>query len=117
MNDELTKTQDAPTPLEGRVAPARAFATPPVDVFESKEAFLLWAELPGVKAEQVAIDLERDVLTVEATREDPPLDYRRRFTLSVPVDAEKVSAALDDGVLRVELPKAASALPRTIPVR
>ncbi|MEL6189342.1 MAG: Hsp20/alpha crystallin family protein [Myxococcota bacterium] len=95
----------------------RAFATPPVDIYESNEAFKLVAELPGVTAEGVKISLEQDELTLEASRQDEALDYRRRFTLNVPVDAENVKAALDKGVLELDLPKAASAKPRTIPVR
>lgn len=112
MTQVETNTNNAPVPRPE----ARAFAAPPVDVFESKEAFLVTAELPGVKAEDVKIGLERDELSLEAPRADQPLDFRRRFSLSVPVDADRVSARLEHGVLRVELPKAEEARPRSIPV-
>lgn len=108
MSTELTHRE----PHEAQ----RAFATPPVDVFESKDAFLLLAELPGVRTEEVEVHLERETLSIEARRTDQPLDYRRRFELSVPVDAERVVAKLEQGVLRLELPKAESARPRAIPV-
>ncbi len=94
----------------------RAFAAPPVDVYESKESFLLLAEMPGVRPEDVKIDLERGTLALEAKRHDQALDYRRRFNLGVPVDADRVLARLENGVLRVELPKAPEARPRSIPV-
>lgn len=95
----------------------RAFAAPPVDVFESKEAFKLVAELPGVSLDEVALTLEQDVLTMQASRGDQPLDYRRQFTLKVPVDRDAVEAELKEGVLTLTLPKAASAKPRTIQVK
>lgn len=110
MNTE----SNVPAPTSS--AAPRAFAAPPVDVFESKEGFVLLAELPGVNAEGVSVNLEREVLSIEARREDQSLDYRRRFELSVPVDADRVQAKLEQGVLRIELPKAASARARSIPV-
>lgn len=118
-NIELTTAQ--PTSAEPATTPSpttetRAFAAPPVDVYESKESFLLIAELPGVRSEDVEISLEKGELTLEARRGDQPLDFRRRFALSLPVDADRVSARLEHGVLRVELPKAEEAKPRTIPV-
>lgn len=104
------------TPSTTTDAP-RAFATPPVDIFESKEAFKLITELPGVNPDEVDITLEQDVLTLRAPRADQALDYRRRFTLNVPVDPEGVQAQLRDGVLELSLPKVASAQPRTISVQ
>lgn len=112
MTNELTQNQQA----SAAEATPRAFAAPSVDIYESKGSFLVMAELPGVSADDVKIGLERDQLSLEARRSDQDIDYRRRFTLSVPVDAEGISARLEHGVLRLELPKAAEAQPRTIPV-
>lgn len=95
----------------------RAFATPPVDIFESNDAFKLIAEVPGVTAGDVSVSVEQDKLTLRASRSDQALDYRRRFTLNVPVDVENVKATLEQGILELDLPKAASAKPRSIPVQ
>lgn len=116
---ELTQTSQDMAPQTNGASTsteARAFAAPPVDVFESHDAYLLLADLPGVTPEGIHLGLERDELTLEAKHGERPLDFRRRFTLGAPVDAEKVSARLEHGVLRVEVPKTAEARPRTIPV-
>lgn len=114
MTDAITHTEtQVATPMP---EVPRAFAAPSVDVYESKDAYLVTAELPGVKVEDVKVDLEQAEVSLEARRSDQPLDFRRRLTLSVPVNAEAVTAKLEHGVLRLELPKAESAKPRTIPV-
>lgn len=114
MTSTMTNSESNPSKVQ---AGARGFSTPAVDIFESDAAFRIVAELPGVVAEDVSLSLEPESLTLSAPRRDQPLDYRRKFTLSVPVEAEKVEARLEDGVLELELPKAASAQPRAIPVR
>ena len=112
MNKEITTTQpETPTP-----AAPRAFAAPPVDVFENEDVLRVITEVPGVAAEDVKIDLEQDILSLQASRKDQPLDYRRRFSLSVQVDSEAVKADLEHGVLTIDLPKAQAAKRRSIPV-
>lgn len=117
MNAENAAPPTATNPsAEASSAEPRAFAAPLVDVFEDEASFVLLADLPGVRAEGISLDLEKQDLTLAARREDQPTDFRRRFSLPVAVDAEGVKARLDHGVLRVEVPKAAEARPRSIPV-
>jgi len=104
--------------------------TPPVDIFESDDSISLLADIPGVKAEDLKIDLRENVLTLsgrvatsESTAETPVLreyasgTYFRQFTLSEHIDQAKIDAKLTDGVLRLELPKVERVKPRQITVK
>ncbi len=91
--------------------------SPAVDVLETGEAFVLYAELPGV--ERSDVDLTVDGRRLELSGRRPPLPadrafarmersygrFRRVFELPAAVDADRIAAALDHGILRVELPK------------
>ena len=103
---------------------------PPVDVIEDASGITLYADLPGVSREQLTLRVEGDQLSLEAALVLPvPKDmqathaevnlsqYRRAFTLSKELDAEKISAEMSQGVLRVRIPKAAHAQPRKIAVQ
>jgi HSP20 family molecular chaperone IbpA len=105
------------------------FFTPEVDIFETDKEITLLADMPGVPADNVTIDLKEDVLTLsgevkpwEGPEETDVLiefetgKYYRQFTLSDAIDQEKIDAKLEDGVLRLTLPKAQKAVPRQIPV-
>ncbi len=103
---------------------------PQVDVIEDQNGITLYADLPGVPKDKLAISVEGETLTIEAGLGLPlPQDlqashaevqrmaYRRAFTLSRELDAEKVAADFSDGVLRLTIPKAAHAQPRRISVQ
>jgi len=104
--------------------------SPAVDIFESDERIALLADMPGVKAADLKIDLRENVLTLsghvaapEAAGETVVLreydegTYFRQFTLSEHIDQTKIDAKLTDGVLRLELPKQERAKPRQITVK
>jgi HSP20 family protein len=105
--------QAAARPQRARVV------TPPVDVFEGPEAILVLADLPGVAADALTIRLEKDELSVQGQRTDlaEPVEYRRVFAIPSDVDGEGIGAELSRGVLKLTLPRKASAKPRQIPVR
>ena len=104
---------------------------PPVDVIEEKEHIRIVAELPGVKAEDVRITMENNVLMMrgEKKKEIEEKDKRvhrfersygmfeRSFTLPSTIDANKIVARYDDGVLTVLLPKIEAAKPKQIAVK
>ena len=103
--------------------------TPSVDIFETESKITLLADLPGVAADDITIDLREDVLTIfgdvkpwEGSDESDVLvefevgKYYRQFTLSEVIDQERMDAKLEDGVLRLVMPKAEKALPRKIAV-
>ena len=96
--------------------------TPAVDVVEDDQKFELYADLPGVKQEELDIQVEKDVLTIKGERkltkkgERVAGAFSRAFTLPKHVDVEKIGASLKDGVLTVTLPKRPEAQPRQIKV-
>jgi HSP20 family protein len=111
-------------------AQALAFR-PPVDIIEGKDAIWLKAELPGVKPEEVHIEIEKNVLTLRGERKseervDKDAFYRferrfgafaRSFVLPETVDGGAIDAELKDGVLSVKLPKKPTEAPRKISVK
>jgi HSP20 family protein len=104
--------------------------SPAVDIFEHETAITVLADVPGVKPEDVEIDLRENVLTLTARvaahesagqarvlTEYKPGTFFRQFTLGSAIEQSKIVAKLIDGVLRLELPKAERARPRQIAVR
>jgi HSP20 family protein len=104
--------------------------TPLVDIFEDLDAITLVADMPGIKSEQLTIDLHEGVLTITGhgdaaegpnetmmIREYPAGTFQRSFTLSEAIDQRKIEAALRNGVLRLRLPKVERAKPRQITVQ
>ena len=127
---DIQKT-DTPTvataPEQTRTGPVYS---PAVDIFENDNSITLLADMPGVKASDLEIDLRENVLTLagrvttpgsakesNVLREYRPGMFFRQFTLSEAIDQPKIDAQLADGVLRLELPKVAKARPRQITVR
>jgi HSP20 family molecular chaperone IbpA len=91
---------------------------PPVDIFENKDEILILADVPGVATEGLALNLDRDHLTIEARRTgDEAVDYRRTFVVPRGIDSDKIAASLQNGVLRLVLPKPAALKPRQIEVK
>jgi HSP20 family molecular chaperone IbpA len=124
MNQVTQVKENAPA---ARQEPA---LLPPVDVVEDSTGITLYADLPGVPRDKLQLRVEGDQLNLEAelsmavpqgmeaTHAEVQLSrYRRAFTLSKELDAEKVSAELAQGVLRVRIPKAEHAQPRKIAVQ
>ena len=126
MNHAVTQVKDnAGTPA--RPEPA---LLPPVNVIEDSTGITLYADMPGVPREKLHLGVEGDQLTIEGelALDVPPgmqashaeltlSRYRRTFTLSKELDADKVSAEFANGVLRVRIPKAEHAQPRKISVQ
>jgi HSP20 family protein len=109
--------------------PAAFRNQPAANVWEQDDALLIEMEVPGVKNDQVDISVAGDELSVKINRpevdpegvtfhrrERPVGSFTRVLRLPVEVDANKVEAALHDGVLTITLPKAESAKPRKINV-
>lgn len=103
---------------------------PRVNLYDTGAGLLLTAEVPGLTAKDIQIQLENDVLTVSGERkvevpqgytahrrERGSTSFTRTFSLPVKVDGEKVSASLKDGVLSLEMPKLPAAQPRQIAIK
>ena len=104
--------------------------SPAVDIFETEKEITLLADLPGVNSDDLSIDLRDNVLSLaggvtpwESAEENDLLiefeigRYFRQFNLSEVIDQDKIDAQLNDGVLRLTLPKVEKAQPRKIAVK
>ena len=101
----------------------------PVDITENAEGYTVKASVPGVKPEELDINLENNVLTIRAERkaeesnDEPRWQERqygrleRSFTLPVEVDANKADAKLEHGVLTLILPKVEAVKPKSIKIQ
>lgn len=120
--------QEVASPAE-QTKPGVVF-TPSVDIFETDRELTLLADLPGVTAKNLTIDLRENTLALTgevepfetANEEDILIEYEigkyyRQFALSSLIDQSKIDAKLTDGVLRLTLPKVEEAKPRKIEVR
>ncbi len=97
-----------------------------VNVRDDDDAYVLTAFVPGLKAEDVTIQVLEDVVSIEGQvpayegelllQELPSGAFRRELRLPAPLDANAVEAKIADGVLTIRLPKAESARPRNIKV-
>ena len=90
----------------------------PVSVHEDKDNLLVSAELPGVDRADIKIELLDDTLSLSAMRKqgEQTLSFERRFNLPATVQADKVTATYENGILRLTLPKAEAAKPRSIAI-
>ena len=125
---KVREKQEVTSPAE-QTTPGLVF-TPAVDIFETEKEITLLADMPGVKADNLTIDLRDNTLTLSA--EVAPVDqdneenilleyetgkYYRQFTLGELVDQDGIDAKLADGVLRLALPKVEKATPKKIVVK
>jgi len=106
----------------------------PVDLYETPDTVVLKAVLPGVRQDDVSINVDRNTVALRAhipsareteearkynwyLAEMPYGDYTRTITLGMPVDPDKVEAKYEHGILTLTMAKSAEAKPRRIPIR
>ena len=113
------------------VEQSNATWTPPVDIFETETSFVLMAEVPGIKSEEIDIKISGGTLTLRGERkwerdvqgehfhrlESSYGKFERSFSLSERIDADRITAELDRGILRLILPKRNENSGKEIPVR
>ena len=107
---------------------ARNYVAPEVNILETAEDYVLQAELPGVNKDGLEITLEGNDLTLVGRRqrgelkapalyrESSTADYRRVFELDPAIDAARIDAKIEQGVLTLHLPKSERVKPRKITV-
>jgi HSP20 family protein len=111
---------------EEKTVPARYYV-PTTDIFETEDALAVVMELPGAEKRAIDVNVENDVLRVEARIDYSKYEgleplyteynvghFARSFTLSNKIDKQQINAQLDDGVLTLTLKKAKEAHPRRI---
>ena len=107
----------------------RAFL-PTADIFETEEALAVVLEMPGVDRDNIDVNVDNGVLTIEGRIDFNKYEglrpvyseynigpFRRSFRISSQVDQDKIKAEMCDGVITLTLPKAEEAKPRRIEVR
>jgi HSP20 family protein len=126
---ELQKAEPVEVTTAEQTRPGPVY-TPAVDIFETPDALTLLADMPGVQAKNLKIDLREGVLTLagvvepraHAGAEDlfievEPGSSSRQFAVSDVIDQSRIEARLTDGVLRLHLPKVEAVKPRQITVK
>jgi len=105
-----------------------AYVAPEVNIFETKDGYVLEAEMPGVGKDGLEVTLEGNELTITGRRhlentngvtifaECNRADFRRVFELDPAIDTSRISARMDQGVLTLTLPKSERVKPRRITV-
>jgi HSP20 family protein len=109
-------------------AQAEQFVMPPASVTDTADGYMLEIEMPGVKKDGLDISVENHELTIigrrsvavaEGTpihRESRPENFRRTFELDPSIDANKINAKIEQGLMTLTLPKAEHVKPRKIKV-
>ena len=107
---------------------AEQFITPPASVREIGDGYMLEIEMPGVKKDGLEISVENNELTIIGRRSLPVVEgtlihresrsenFRRMFEIDPSIDADKISAKIDQGLVMLTLPKAEHVKPRKITV-
>ena len=107
---------------------AEQFIMPPASVTEINDGYMLEIEMPGVKKDGLEISVENNELTIVGRRSLPamegalihresrPENFRRAFEIDPSIDANKISAKIDQGLVTLTLPKAEQVKPRKITV-
>ena len=125
MKGTLQKEHRVPTDgNKGRVD----FVTPTVNIFETKDGYMVEAEMPGVTKDGLEVTLEGNEITIVGHRtpdavtgqvlfsECANADFRRVFEMDPAIDSTRISAKMDQGVLTLTLPKSERVKPRKIAV-
>jgi HSP20 family molecular chaperone IbpA len=129
----LSKSGQVSARQRSNLVPEGNTVLPAVDIFEDDNGVTIMADMPGVSRERLGVRVEGDSLLIEgsvAAKEDaqqtPAMEiiygevlnpfYRRSFTLSADLDPGKIEASLNQGVLKLVIPKSEAAKPRRIEV-
>ncbi|MDR2117027.1 MAG: Hsp20/alpha crystallin family protein [Planctomycetaceae bacterium] len=126
-----TKNNTVPQTNQESTAPEKPFRIPPVDISEYENEYLIEADMPGIKEENIDVQFHQGELRIRGFMDAPdektkqriaryrqfePVDYYRAFRIGESVNAQEISAQYVDGVLSVHLPKAEMLKPRKIEI-
>ena len=105
----------------------RADWTPPSDIYETESGYLIAIDLPGIKREELQIDIDENRLIVKGTREvaesrqhrteRPRGKFLRTFSVPASVEQSQIGAEYKDGVLQIRLPRRSEPKPKKIDIK
>ena len=125
MNQQLASTVERSPEAVSRMP---AWELPPANIREEHDAYILELEMPGVSKSGIEVTVENNELTIVGHRADTDPqgdvvyresshgDYRRAFEIDSSIDTSKIGGKMEQGILRLTLPKAESIKPRKISV-
>lgn len=104
--------------------------SPAVDVYEDQDAIVIKADLPGMKQEEIEVEMNGDTITLQGERkfeDEARRDkyvrverqygaFQRSFTIGVPIEADKIKATYRNGILELTIPKAEATKPKKVQV-
>ncbi|MEX3582798.1 MAG: Hsp20/alpha crystallin family protein [Burkholderia sp.] len=129
---QLAERDQSPLARRDTEQPARRITlTPAVDIYEDSQGVTLWADLPGVTKDKLDVKVHDSSLSIEAEAVVTPTPanlrlqhaevrephFARTFMLSPDFDTSKIEATLQDGVLKLTVPRRDEARPRRIEVK
>jgi len=131
MAENAALSKKGTTEQQGRPETTRGgqYFTPRVDIYETDKELILFADLPGVRPQDVDLRFERGELILQGRVQPRPIqgnfllqeyqegDFYRVFQVHESIDASRIEAEFKNGVLTVHLPKAEAARPRQVQVR
>jgi HSP20 family protein len=130
LHSQMDQLFSSLTPEAGERSNGYEFANLPVDIRQTDEAFIIEASVPGFPPEDVEVTFDDGVLTIKGTRRGESEEKKGNFVrrerrlasvfrqvgLPAEVRADEIKAAFDNGVLRINIPRAQKAQPKRIPV-
>lgn len=131
LRNEIDRLFEAPMGDLARASHFLSGSAPALDVYEDKDSFVVKAEIPGMKKEDIDVSLHDGSLSISGERKSEQQSenaqthrterffgrFQRTVNLPAPVAADKVSGQYKDGILTVTLPKAEEAKPKQIDVQ
>jgi HSP20 family protein len=130
LTEGQAEKQELQTPEGAENTRTRRVFMPRTDIYETKDAIVVLADMPGVDDKSIDVTLEKNVLTINGFvdseipsgysltyAEYAVGDYRRIFTLSNEVDRDGITATVKNGVLKLVLPKSVQTKARKIAVK
>jgi len=131
MSEQELKVQHKQeVPHKGETTKPEKYFIPAVDIYETEKEVTVLAEMPGVTVAGVDVMLEEDVLTIRGKKEKEEFpnasillqeyesgNFQRRFTVAETIDQENIQASMNNGLLKVILPKTEPARPRRIEIQ
>lgn len=129
LQRELSNSFNLNTPSDANFS--REDWSPAIDISENPEHFVIYADLPGVKVEDIEVTTENGLLTIKGQRDVEKSEsqanikrverfiggFLRRFTLPETADVDRIEAKTKDGVLALVIPKLPQTQPRKIEVK